>query len=61
MVGFCIFFFFFWLSNQLENEDRLLQYVLDGNVLYLNALLSSCSSQFLNFFCVKMLATEELS
>lgn len=50
--GILYFLFFFWLSNQLENEDRLLQYVLDGNVLYLNALLSSCSSQFLIFFLV---------
>lgn len=49
MVGF----YFFWLNGQAENENkRLLQNTPSGNILYLNALLSSCSSHFFFSFLV---------
>lgn len=47
-------FYFFLLNGQVENENkRLLQNILNGNVLYLNALLSPCSSQFFSFLVSK--------
>lgn len=63
LIFYCLkFLFFFWINCQVENENkRLLQSIVHGNVLYVNILLSSHSSHFFFFFLIKMLATEELS
>lgn len=57
--------FFFssgWATNWKVKTRHFYSYILKGNVLYLNALLSSWSSQFffLFFFSVRMLVTGEL-
>lgn len=52
LIFYCLkFLFFFWINCQVENENkRLLQSIVHGNVLYVNILLSSHSSHFFFFF-----------